>query len=116
MATPEYSQIVRRKLKALRNELTQNYGEKNSKKIMNRIARGIRQLELFPQAGTKISSKYSIKCDYSFIFIEHNYFFYRIKGQDTVLVLEMFHEKEDFMRKLFGIITTPQETLDYWKE
>ena len=116
MARLEYSQIVRRKLKKLRNELTQNYGENNSKKIMSHITNGIRRLETFPQSSTRISSKYGIECDYSYIFVEHNYFFYRIKDKDTILILEMFHEKEDFMRKLFGIVTTSQETIDYWGE
>ena len=116
MAKLEYSQIVRRKLKKLRNELTQNYGENNSKKIMSNIINGIKRLETFPQTGTRISSQYDIECNYSYIFVEHNYFFYRIKGKDTILILEMFHEKEDFMRKLFGIVTTLQETIDYWGE
>ncbi len=48
---------------------------------------------------------------YSYIFVEHNYFFYHIKDKDkdTILILEMFYEKEDFMRKLFGIVTTSQK-------
>ena len=116
MARLEYSQIVRRKLKKLRNELTQNYGADNSKKIMENITNGVRRLETFPQTGTRISSQYDIECDYSYIFVEHNYFFYRLKDKDTILILEMFHEKEDFMRKLFGIVTTSQETIDYWGE
>ncbi len=87
MAKLEYSQIVRRKLKKLRSELTQ-----------------------------RISSQYDVESDYSYIFVEHNYFFYRLTANETILILEMFHEKEDFMRKLFGIVTTSQETIDYWKE
>ena len=87
MAKLEYSQIVRRKLKKLRSELTQ-----------------------------RISSQYDVESGYSYIFVEHNYFFYRLTANETILILEMFHEKEDFMRKLFGIVTTSQETIDYWKE
>jgi len=87
LAKLEYSQIVRRKLKKLRSELTQ-----------------------------RISSQYDVESDYSYIFVEHNYFFYRLTANETILILEMFHEKEDFMRKLFGIVTTSQETIDYWKE
>ena len=87
MAKLEYSQIVRRQLKKLRSELTQ-----------------------------RISSQYDVESDYSYIFVEHNYFFYRLTANETILILEMFHEKEDFMRKLFGIVTTSQETIDYWKE
>ena len=116
MVRLEYSQIVRRKLKKLRDELTQNYGENISKKIMSNIINGVRRLETFPQSGTRISSQYDIECDYRYIFVEHNYIFYRIKDGDTILILEMFHEKEDFMRKLFGIVTTSQETIDCWGE
>ena len=112
----EYSQIVRRKIRKLQGELTQDYGEAHSKKIIGKITSGIRQLETFPRSGISVSSQYDIECDYSYIFVEHNYFFYRLKDADTILILEMFHEKEDFMRKLFGIVTTPQETMDYWKE
>lgn len=116
MARLEYSQIVRCKLNELRNELKQNYGENNSKKIIGKIAKGVRQLETFPQSGISVSLQYGIECDYNYIFVEHNYFFYRIKDKDTVLILEMFHEKEDFIQKLFGIVTTSQETIDYWGE
>lgn len=112
----EYSQIVRRKLRELKEELTQTYGEEKSKAIMAKMVKGVRRLELFPQSGVKVSTQYHVECDYSYIFVEHNYFFYRMKDKDTVLVLEMFHEKEDFMRKLFGIVTTSQETIDYWGE
>lgn len=83
---------------------------------MSKISKEIRRLEAFPQSGTKISSQYGIDGDYMYIFIAHNYFFYRIKDKDTILILEMFYEKEDFMRKLFGIVTTSQDTIDYWDE
>lgn len=55
MVRLEYSQVVRKKLKNLRNKLTQNYGKDNSKKIMRNITKGIRRLEAFPQSGTRIS-------------------------------------------------------------
>lgn len=116
MVRLEYSQIVRNKLKRLHKELTQNYGENHAKIIMGKITKRVRLLETFPQSGTKISSQYDIGCDYYYIFVEHNYFFYHIKGNDAIIILEMFHEKEDFMRKLFGIVTTSQDTIDYWGE
>lgn len=80
---------------------------------MQKITKGVRRLEVFPQSGIRVSSQYDIECDYNYIFVEYNYFFYRMKDKNTVLVLDVFHEKEDFMRKLFGIVTTSQETIDY---
>lgn len=116
MAKLEYSQIVRKKLQKLRNSLTQNYGEHHSQKIMGKIMKGVRRLETFPQLGTSVSLKYDIPCNYNYLFVEHNYFFYRLKDHDTILILEMFNEKEDFMRKLFGVVTTSQDTIDHWNE
>lgn len=116
MVKLEYSQIVRRKLKKLRAELTKSYGEDKSKMIMSKIVKGVRRLETFPQSGVRVSSKYDVICDYSYIFVEHNYFFYRMRDKNTLLILEMFNEKEDFMRQLFGIVTTSKETIDYWGE
>lgn len=112
----EYSQIVHRKMKELKMELLESYGSDKAKEILTNITKAIRRLEIFTNSGTAVSSMYDVDFDYSYIFIEHNYFFYRMKDEETVLVLEMFHEKEDFMRKLFGIVTTSQETLDYWNE
>ncbi len=31
-------------------------------------------------------------------------------------VMEMYDEREDFARTLFGIVTTSKETLGYWGE
>lgn len=116
MVKLEYSQIVRRKLKALREELAETYGENSARKIMSNITKAVRRLETFPKSGTRVSLQYELECDYYYIFAQHNYFFYIIKDDQTVLILEMFHEKEDFMRKLFGVITTTQETINYWGE
>ena len=49
------------------------------------------------------------------LFVEHNYIIYRV-FDDLILILEIFNEKEDFMYQLFGVISTSQETLDYWDE
>ena len=33
-----------------------------------------------------------------------------------IRIINLYHEKEDFMWHLFGVDTTPQETIDYWNE
>ena len=52
---------------------------------------------------------------YYVIYSHKNYFLYYIEG-NQVNVMEMYDEREDFARTMFGIITTTQETLDYWDE
>lgn len=59
--------------------------------------------------------KYDLKYDYYILFTEHNYFVYRIM-EDIVMIFEIFNEKEDFMYQLFGIVTTSQDTIEYWSE
>ena len=49
------------------------------------------------------------------LYVQHNYAFYRIE-EDAVRITDIFHEREDFMWKLFGVKTTTQETEDYWGE
>lgn len=111
----EYSQIVRRKLKALKMRLTGQFDAELSTKAIKQITEAVRGLEQFEKKGVAVSALYDIDCDYRYLYVGHNYLFYRIEGE-KIIITEMFDEREDFMNKLFGIVTTSQETLDYWKE
>lgn len=51
--------------------------------------------------GVAVSAMYDIECDYRYIYVGHNYIFYRVE-KDAVIIVEMFDEREDFMHKLFG--------------
>ena len=84
-------------------------------RISNDISKAIAELKRFPEMGISMREKYGLDCDYYMLFVGHNYFIYRIV-EGMVLILEIFNEKEDFMYQLFGIITTSQETIDYWGE
>ena len=53
--------------------------------------------------------------DYRYIVVSRNYVFYRIEDEG-IRIIYLYHEKEDFMWQLFGIDTTPQDTIDYWDE
>ena len=63
--------------------------------------------------GIAVSAMYNIECDYRYLYVSHNYVFYRIESE-KIIVVEMFDEREDFMYKLFGISTRTQESIDYW--
>lgn len=111
----EYSQIVRRKLKALRVRLTDEFGSEAAGKALKRITDAARGLEDFAEKGVPVSSMYDIDCDYRYLYAGHNYLFYRIE-KDRIIIVEMFDEREDFMYKLFGISSVSRESLDYWNE
>ena len=109
MKKVEYSQIVRRKLKVLRGRLTSEFGSEVSRKSLKQITDAARSLEKFAERGVAVSAMYDIECDYRYLYVGHNYLFYRIEA-------EMFDDREDFMYKLFGISTISQESIDYWDE
>ena len=115
MKKVEYSQTVKRKLKALRLRLTSEFGSAVSRKALKQITDAARGLENFAEKGVSVSSMYDIDCDYRYLYIGHNYLFYRIE-KDKIVIVEMFDDREDFMYKLFGISSTSQESLDYWDE
>jgi plasmid stabilization system protein ParE len=111
----EYSQIVRRKLNILRTDLQEEYGDEFSKKVVGQIISRLKQLEQFSDSGVRIAEMYEVDTDYYYVFTNHHYFIYRMQG-DAIIVVQMFHEKEDFMQKLFGISERTQESLNYWNE
>ncbi len=111
----EYSQIVRRKLKALKIYLSEQYGEDLAKTAVKRITDQARELQKNPDLGVDLPAKYDIDTDFRELFANHNHLFY-YKDEDTIIVAEMFGEKEDFMYKLFGISGRTQESIDYWGE
>lgn len=110
----EYSQIVRQKLKNLRIDLSK-YGEDNSQNQIKKMLSTIKNLGNFSESGVRISEMYNIETDYYYIFVNHNYFIYRIEA-DKVIIVNMFNEKEDFMMKLFRVSGRTQESIDFWGE
>lgn len=110
-----YSEIALSKRKAIKKSIKDNYGKERADKFSAHISKTIAELKQFPDMGTSMREKYNLDCDYYMLFIEHNYFIYRIMDE-MILILEIFNEREDFMQQMFGIVTTSQETLDYWGE
>ncbi|MDY3819118.1 MAG: type II toxin-antitoxin system RelE/ParE family toxin [Lachnospiraceae bacterium] len=110
-----YSEIALNKRKTIKKDIKDRYGKERADKFSKHISQTIAKLKQFPELGSSMRNKYGLDCDYYVLFIEHNYFIYRIMDE-RILILEIFNECEDFMRQMFGIVTTQQETLDYWDE
>lgn len=110
-----YSKIALSKRKAIKKKIKDFYGKEKADKFSDHVSKTLAELKRFPDMGVSIRAKYDLDCDYYMMFIEHNYFIYRITDE-MILILEIFNEKEDFLRQMFGIVTTTQDTLDYWKE
>ena len=110
-----YSEIALSKRKAIKKNIKDNYGKERADKFSADITRKLAELKRFPDIGVSMREKYNLDCDYYMIFIEHNYFIFRIMDE-MILILEIFNENEDFMRQMFGIVTTSKDTYDYWGE
>ncbi len=110
-----YSEIALSKRKIIKKDIKERYGKEKADKFSEHISRKIAELKKFPELGISLRENYDFDCDYYMLFVEHNYFIYRILD-DLILILEIFNEKEDFMYQLFGVVTTSQDTLDYWGE
>ncbi len=113
MKKVEYSQIVRYKLHKLKIQLTQNFGEKVSKIIIDKILRTVESLETFEEMGLLLSSIYDIECEYRILHVRRNYIIYRVE-LEKIIIVEMFDEREDFMYKLFGVRTLIQDEDVNW--
>ncbi len=84
-------------------------------KVIQSITNGINNLKSNPRKGPSIKNVLGIPSPYLFLHIEHHYIFYRI-DENTIYVVDIYNEKEDFMWKLFGIRLRTKDSIDFWGE
>ena len=111
----KYTPDAADKLRALKATISQEYGVDNARKIVKNITDAIRGLSDYEEKGSEVSKMFDVVSDYRYIFVSKNYVFYRIE-EKYIRIIKLYHEKEDFMWQLFGVDTTPQDTIDYWNE
>lgn len=109
----EYSPLVRYKLKELKEWLVDHYDGETASKILIGITSDADRLAQYEKSGVNISEMYNLNTDYWYIFTHQHYLVYRIEST-KVIIVQMFHEREDFMKILFGMSGRTQESIDYW--
>ena len=57
---------------------------------------------MFPGKGSRLEALIEYPTDYHYLVVKPNYVFYRVEG-DTVRVIRILNEKQDFLQILFGI-------------
>ena len=72
-----------------------------------------KQLELFPGEGSCLEDLIEYPTDYHYLVVKPNYVFYRVEG-DTVRVIRILSEKQDFLQILFEISSISEEGEEYW--
>lgn len=78
------------------------FDDKLAVDTLKRITKSVRNLEVFPYMGKELFLSGGVSTGYRYLFSKHNYVFYRVE-QDVVRVVRVFHERQDYMRVLFGI-------------
>ena len=111
----KYTPDAADKLRELKKSITQQYGSNKAKEIIKTITDAVRGLCDNEKEGPEVSQMFDIGTDYRYLYVSKNYILYRIEDE-YIKIVNLYHEREDFMWHLFGIDTTPQETIDYWKE
>ena len=111
----KYAPDAADKLRAINRDILLQYGSQKSKIIMGKITGAIRGLADDEEMGPSVESMFGVSCDYRYLYVARNYIFYKAED-DRIRIINIYHEREDFMWLLFGIDTTPQETSDYWGE
>lgn len=102
-------------MRELKKSITQQYGSDKAKEIIKVITDAVRGLGDNEKKGPEVSQMFDIGTDYRYLYVSKNYILYRIEDE-YIKIVNLYHEREDFMWQLFGVDTTPRETVDYWKE
>ncbi len=51
--------------------------------------------------GVSVQAMFGVETEYRYIFVAHQYVFYRVT-ETEIRIVNMYHESEEFMEKLFG--------------
>lgn len=106
-----YSPEAERDLQNIRNSIIENFdSEEIAKKVLKKITGTVRGLLAFPYMGEELARMTGISTEYRCLYCERNYVFYRLE-KDRVYIVRILHERQDFMRILFGI-TEESDTED----
>lgn len=111
----KYTPDAADKVRAIKREVTNQYGKKKAQAVIGQLTNSINGLLENENQGPSVQNMFGIESQYRYLYVAPNYIFYRIED-NCIRIINIYHEKENFMWKLFGINTTSQETIDYWNE
>lgn len=100
-------------LQIIKGYVSKQFGADKAKICVGEIVATVRQLEIFPDEGPCLEDLIEYPTDYHYLIVKPNYIFYRIEN-DTVKIIRILNEKQDFLRILFGIVCISEEGEDYW--
>lgn len=98
----EYSPQALKDFQNIRMYIADEFGDGVAKRIIQKMAKDIRRLEMYPTSGRMLSSVIEVPTDYYYLYSKKNYVFYRIE-EESVKIIRILNEKQDYVQILFGI-------------
>ncbi|MCM1251848.1 MAG: type II toxin-antitoxin system RelE/ParE family toxin [Clostridium sp.] len=102
-------------LQEIKTYVVRQFGESRAKASVKEITSTAKQLEVFPEEGPRLEELIEYSTDYHYLVAKPNYIFYRIED-DTVRIIRILNEKQDFLQILFGISSISEAGEDYWDD
>ncbi len=97
-----YSPEAISKINLIYRTVCSEYGRKKGREVKSEIINRIRSLSKMEKQGVSMHELYGVIPDYRKLYVAHNHIFYLIEDT-TIQIINVYHEREDFMWKLFGI-------------
>ncbi len=97
-----YSPEAIKKIREIYRSVRSEHGEEKAREVKRAITGRIRLLKTMEKQGISMYEMYGVLPDYRKLYVQHNHVFYLIEDK-TIRIVGVYHEKEDFMWKLFGI-------------
>lgn len=102
-------------MQGIKTYISKQFDRDKAKKCVQELVKTIGQLEPFPEEGLRLEGMLDYPTDYYYLFLKPDNIFYRIED-DTVKIIRILNENQDFLRILFGISSISKEGEAYWED
>lgn len=99
-------------LQGIKTYIAGQFGGDRAKSRVRELIKTVRQLETFPEEGQRLNEILDYPTDYYYLCVKSNYIFYRFED-NSVKIIRILNEKQDFLRILFGISSISEEGEEY---
>lgn len=104
-----YTPKAKEDLLRIKEGIIENFGDEElAVRSMRKLTDKVKLLQDFPNMGIELEKISGIPSEYRYLFCKPNYVFYRVE-KETVRIIRVLHERQDYMRTLFGIAEVEDE-------
>lgn len=104
-----YTPKAKEDLLKIKEGIMENFGDEElAVRSMRKLTGRVKLLQDFPNMGAELEKVSGIPSEYHYLFCKPDYVFYRVE-KETVRIIRVLHERQDYMRTLFGIAEIEDE-------